>query len=132
MKQQSKWREFADNPRYWVEDLGRPAVFLIPIRKLNKKIGGKTVKSIVYDFLIQRFNACTIPKSTVTGFWKDSSGEIHKDVCRVYEVSFLGKQRIPFLLERLAEVASAIHEKGIYVKAGQYTCVVYPRDKKPR
>ncbi len=122
----SKWKEFEKSPNYYLVDLGRPAVFFIPARKLRKRIGRKTVTQELHDFLIRHFSAYTTSRTPSLGFWKGVSQTMREDTCVVYEVSFLGKHQIPLLLNKLAEIARAIHEECIYLKAGQYTCLVYP------
>lgn len=118
---ENKWKEF-EREEYRIENLGRPAVFLIPA----KKIEGTALEKQLHQFLIDNFGAFTIRSDFDFGLWK-SEGFIINDHCREYEVSFAGKERIPLLLKKLTEIASQIGEKCIYVKAGQYAAVVYPK-----
>lgn len=121
----SKWKSFTRG-NYTIEDLGRPAVFLLPIKKLQRKMGDVTIEEELHKFLIDHFGAYTASTIPSFGFWRNAKEATISDECREYEVSFLGKDRIPVLLEKLAKIAAIIDEKCIYVKAGQYSCLVYP------
>ncbi len=121
---------------YEIEDLGRSAIFLLPLNKLGIMVGGETIEKNLHRFLDEKFGAFTAmtsSKAAMTimgpcfGFWRNSLAELVYDECRLYEVSFAGKERIPLLLEKLTEVMRAIGEKCIYFKAGQYACLVYPK-----
>ncbi len=124
-----KWKSLARKD-YIIEDLGRPAIFLLPIKKLQQKIGDITVEEELRRFLIEHFGAYTSSTIPSFGFWKDIGDATISDECREYEVSFLGKERIPVLLKKLAEIAAIIEEECIYVKTGQYSCLVYPSQRK--
>ena len=115
---------------YRIEDLGRPAMFLLPSHKLRMAMGAATVEENLHQFLSKEFGAFTTATVPYFGFWRSANDQVAYDECRLYEVSFVGKERIPFLLEKLAEVAVAIEEECIYFKAGQYACLVYPKPKK--
>jgi hypothetical protein len=122
----SKWQSLA-GPEYRLVDLGRPAVFLLPTKKLTKAI-----EKDLHRFILAHFGAYTTSTIPSFGFWKDADRATISDECRIYEVSFLGKDRIPVLLRKLAEIAAQIHEECIYLKAGQYTALVYPKRTKQR
>lgn len=122
----NKWQGLA-GPGSRIVDLGRPAVFLIPVKKLEKKINGVTVRQALHRFLIQHFGAYTASTLPSFGFWKSLSRATVNDACTHYEVSFLGKERLPALTAELARIAALIGEECIYLKAGQYTGLVYPR-----
>jgi len=132
MRANSKWKDFVGK-RYTLEDLGRPAIFLLPIKKLSQKLEcGTTVEADLHRFLVQNFGAYTSATIPSFGFWKTVDRAIISDECREYEVSFFGKTKIPVLIKKLAEIAEFIKEECIYLKAGQYTCLVYPKKtKKP-
>ncbi len=132
MKTISRWREFAGRG-YTLEDLGRPAIFLLPIKKLHQSLGrGETIESDLHRFLIEHFGAYTSATIPSFGFWKSIDRVTISDECREYEVSFFGKTKVPVLIKKLAEIAEIIGEECIYLKAGQYTCLIYPRKtKKP-
>ena len=115
----SKWREFKNSEDYELIDLGRPAVFLVPIGKLQRSVGNQTLERTLAKFLSYHFEAYTIRHSGIRGYWKG-----HIDDLVEYEVSFLGKDKIPLLLKKLAELAKQIGEKCFYIKAGQYTALV--------
>lgn len=121
-----KWKEFKKRLSYRIIDLGRPAVFFIPAQQLSKKVRGKTLRAELHEFLVKHFSAYTTSRAPSVGFYRAVSKQFVTDACVVYEVSFLGKQQIPVLLEKLAWVAVVSGEECIYFKAGQYTCLVYP------
>ena len=125
MREKGKWRSFQKSDDYEIIDLGRPAVFLVPIGKLQHKIRGKTVEKYLEKFLKKNFEAFTVRHSGIRGYWK---GQI--DDLAEYEVSFLGKEKIPMLLKMLADLCKKIGEKCFYVKAGQYTALVYSNLKR--
>ena len=124
--------EGLDGPRYELIDLGRPATFFLPSHKLQRKMGKETIEEHLRSFLHRNFQAFTTTTVPYFGFWRDNGGKIHYDECRLYEVSFKGKERIPALCETLAEVARVIGEESIYLRAGQYTCLVKPKQKQGR
>ena len=122
----NKWAGL-DDESYKIEDLGRPAVFLLPLEKLKTTIGDKTAEEELHAFLTKNFGAFTTTTVPYFGFWRAAGTQIIYDECRLYEVSFAGKEKIPLLLKKLAEVARAIGEECVYFKAGQYACLVYPK-----
>ena len=130
MRRISTWAKFAKDPNYKLVDLGRPAIFLIPEKKLRIKIGGQTIETILHNFLSEKFGAFTSSIVANFGIWVNDKNVVHKDRCRIYEVSFEGKGRIPILLRKLAEMARLTDEECIYLKAGQYSCLVYPKSLK--
>lgn len=111
---------------YRIENLGRPAVFLLPSHKLRTEVDGMTVEERLHQFLTMHFGAFTTTTVPYFGFWRSSSQKLVYDECRQYEVSFVGKERIPELLTLLAWIAKVIEEDCLYVKAGQYSCLLYP------
>mgnify|MGYP001612835059 FL=1 len=122
----SKW-DGLDGPGFRFEDLGRPAVFLIPVSKLQKRLGGKSAAEDLDHFLTENFGAFTRMTISNFGVWVNGQKTIICDECGFYEVSFVGKERITLLARKLAELASAIGEECIYFKAGQYAALIYPR-----
>ena len=122
----SKWQSLSGSG-YRLVDLGRPAVFLLPTKKLSRAI-----EKDLHWFIVAHFGAYTTSTIPSFGFWKNAERATISDECRIYEVSFLGKDRIPVLLKKLAKVAAQIEEECIYVKAGQYTALVYPKRTKRR
>jgi len=129
MTQTDKWRRFRSR-NYTLKDLGRPAIFLLPTGKLRIKIGNLSVGEHLHRFLIKNFGAYTSSTIPSFGFWKSTKEAAIQDECREYEVSFLGKEKIPVLIDKLAEIALVIGEECIYLKAGQYACLIYPRKPK--
>lgn len=120
-----KWEEFEKGTHYRIVDLGRPAIFFIPAKKLGKKIGKKTIRKESHEFLVRNFSAYTTSKVPSIGFYRGTGKKFVSDACVIYEVSFLGKHQIPLLLEKLAWIAETTGEECIYLKTGQYTCLVY-------
>lgn len=127
-----KWRGFVNDGSYKILDLGRPAKFLLPSSKLKNKIHGRKIEYWLHEFLIREFGAFTTGTLPTSGFWRAGNNKIAYDKCRSYEVAFLGKQRIPILMNCLAEIAEVISEECIYFSAGQYTCLIYPPEAKKR
>jgi hypothetical protein len=125
--EQSKWRDFMNDPRYHLDDLGRPAFFLIPTKKLEWVAGGETIQRQLHRFLITNFGGFTTALIPSFGIWKDANQEAVEDECRQYRVSFDGKERIPLLAAELARIAALIDEDCIYLEAGQYAATVSPR-----
>ncbi len=124
----NKWKSF-DGENYRIEDLGRPAIFLLPKKKLKRKVGDITVEEDLHKFLVKHFGAYTSSTIPSFGFWRNAKKATIFDECREYEVSFMGKERIPVLLKKLAQIAVIIKEKCIYIKAGQYSGLIYPIQK---
>ncbi|MDP3962947.1 MAG: hypothetical protein Q8Q39_00425 [bacterium] len=126
---ENKWSGL-DGEEYTIEDLGRPAIFLLPSHKLRSEISGKSIEEDLHQFLSENFGAFTTTAVPYFGFWRGSGTRVVYDESRLYEVSFAGKDRIPLLLDKLARVARVIGEECIYFKAGQYACLVYPKQAK--
>ena len=123
----NKWEAFKDNKYYKLKDLGRPAIFLLPAKKLKRKVNGISIDKSLNEFILKNFGAYTTSLLPSFGFWRNDKKKIVYDKCLEYEVSFAGKEKIPLLLRKIAEVAAAIDEECIYFKAGQYTCLVFPK-----
>ena len=123
----NKWVEFRDKS-FKIVNLGRPAVFFIPLKKLK---GGRgiRIRQDLHLFLITQFGAYSASLVPSFGFWRDASKATITDKCIVFEVSFDGKEKIPVLVKKLAELALGIKEDCIYLKTGQYSCLVYPNKK---
>ncbi len=126
-KNLGKWNSFKNGRNYTIVDLGRPAVFLLPSHKLKGRADSRAIEDDLHSFLVRNFGAFTTTLVPYFGFWKNDGSELIYDECRLYEVSFLGKERIPALAEKLAEIAVRIGEDCIYLKAGQYACLVWPK-----
>ena len=131
MDNKSKWFEFSVSEDYKLVDLGRTAIFLIPMGKLNFKMNsGQTVAEHLREFLSDEFGAFTTPSVASHGVYVNDDKVVYQDECQIYEVSFLGKERIPMLMKKLAEIATAIGEECIYLRAGQYSSLVVPKQQK--
>ncbi len=105
---------------YHIEDLGRPAVFLIPVGKLQRLIGKYTIEEHIESFLTKHFQAFTVTRSHIRGYWKRQVDDLVE-----YEVSFLGKQKISVLFSELARLAHAMDEECIYIKTGEDTKLIH-------
>ena len=121
---QSAWLEFEKRDDYEIIDLGRPFVFLVPVGKLQIKIGKNTVEERLKKFLESKFAAFT-KNPNIRGYWKGQIDDLVE-----YEASFLGKEQIPSLLKMLANLSEKIGEKCFYIKAGQYTALIQKRRKR--
>ena len=121
-----KWAEF-NNGSFKLLNLGRPAVFFVPTKKFKHRKGIQ-IRQDLHLFLITQFGAYSTSLTPSFGFWRDTSKVMTTDECAVYEVSFAGKEKIPILMRKLAELALRIEEECIYLKTGQYSCLVYPRN----
>lgn len=122
------WEQFK-GAEYRLENLGRPAVFLIPSKKLGIKDRKKTVEERLNTFLQEEFGAFTISTAPYFGAWHDGKMISH-DECRSYEVSYVGTKRTKRLIRLLARIARIIEEECIYFKAGEDTCLIYPTSRK--
>jgi hypothetical protein len=88
-----------------------------------------TIEAYLEHFLTKTFGAFSSFRAHNYGFWENADRKVVYDECSVYEISFLGKERIPKLLEKLAEIAVLIGEDCIYFKAGQYACTIHPKKR---
>lgn len=122
------WSSFEDDG-YILENLGRPAVFLIPSHKLRGDFDGSTVEEALHAFLLQNFEAFTTTTVPYFGFWRDEGSKFVYDECRLYEVSFVGPERIKPLVIKLAEICAAIREDCFYFKAGEDACLIRPLEE---
>ena len=107
--------------------MGRPAVFLIPLKKLQQEHDGASIEDRLHRFLITNFGAYTTSSIPSYGVWKDLDQKVVLDESREYKVSFRGKKYIPLLIDELAYIAVLTGEECIYLEAGQYASLVYPR-----
>ena len=128
--EQDRWQDFA-GLGYRLQDLGRPAVFFIPTKKLGTMRRGKSVEDRLHAFLQKKYGAFTTSSAPYFGAWHDGQKIAH-DECRLYEVSFVGPKRIKTLIKELAKIARIIKEDCIYFKAGEDTCLIYPSPRKRR
>jgi len=106
---------------YQIEDKGRPAIFLLPVNKLDNRS-----RERILAFLRSEYGGASHVQAKIIGEWMDEQGIIHRDQMWEFEASFLGKERIPRLYQFLAEIAYDLGEKCVYLKLGQYTHLVYP------
>lgn len=78
------------------------------------------------EFLCSEYGGATHVTARIIGTWIDEKGLVHSDRHVEFEASFLGKERIPRLMQFLAGLAHEVKEKCIYLKLGQYTRAIYP------
>lgn len=106
-----------------LEDLGRPAIFFLPAKKLTER-----VRDRILQFLRTEYggDSHVEPKirSEIKGEWTDAHGAVHADENWEFEVSFLGKERIPILCQFLAEIAHELGEACVYIKLGEETRLI--------
>ncbi|MBI2063176.1 MAG: hypothetical protein HYT61_02985 [Candidatus Yanofskybacteria bacterium] len=96
--------------------LGKPAIFSIPSSKLEK------VEYEIHAFLEKSYGHAWSRTEKVKGFWMGKpDGEYTK-----FEISFVGKERIPNLKKFLAKIAKKIGEECIYLLTGADSWYVYP------
>lgn len=119
------WKEFEDES-YRLEDLGRAATFLLPSHKLRMDFGDSTVEKVLENFLFDNFYAFTTTTFPSAGLWRNNENKVFYDECKRYEVSFAGKEKIPIIIKKLAEICKHIEEECLYFTAGQYVCIIYP------
>lgn len=125
------WKQF-ERPGYKLIDLGRPAFFLIPVKKLKWKIGGKTALKVLQNFLTEEFGAYTDFRIPNCGIWRESAKIVVADESRAFKVAFVGKIKITKLIKKLAELAEALEEKCIYFEAGEDACMIEPKTRTAR
>lgn len=80
---ENKWAEF-NGLDYNIKNLGRPAVFHLPLRKLTKEL-----KEELELFLVAHIGAYTFEGIPSFGAWINGRQIITKDECMKYEVSFV-------------------------------------------
>jgi len=121
------WQGLA-GPGSRIVDLGRPAVFYIPIVKLDVLVAPSkvTVREWLHEHLIREYGAYTSCHAPQVGFYCSGDGIHVGDESAQYEVSFVGKERIPDLTAMIAQLARVTEEECIYLRTGQYSCLVYP------
>ncbi len=86
------------------------------------------MQDILRDFLLENFLAFTTSTVPSVGLWRNSQRRIVYDECRRYEGAFVGPERIPLLVQKLAAIARLINEDCIYFKAGEDACLIWPSD----
>src|SRR5690554_6880352 len=82
--------------------LGKMTVFYIPSHKLDDprfyNDGGKTCRSAIHEFLMQRYRAYTQTPTPVKGYWVDPEGALVHDVMERFEVSFGSEEEFDALI----------------------------------
>ena len=72
-KTPNKWAEFFGR-NYKLVNLGRPAIFLLPIKKLHKHFRTTTVEKYLHAFLTKNFDAYTTSTVPSFGIWNRHKG----------------------------------------------------------
>ncbi|MEK7151175.1 MAG: hypothetical protein AAB784_00470 [Patescibacteria group bacterium] len=110
---------FAPEKGYEEEYLGKPAVFLIPSSKLTR------IEFSITSFLLKNYGHAWTKSTNVKGYWM---GKLDGDYTR-FEVSFIGKEKIPNLKNFLANIAYKIKEESIYLLCGSDAWKIYSQKK---
>ena len=111
---------------YLEEYLCREAVFLIPVSKLKMTVnedGQKTtVLELVINFLDKNYGGSWHEPPRVKGRYKGLPDGLY----RKFQISFVGKHRIPKLKRFLGSLAKQIGEESIYTGTGEDFWAIYP------
>ncbi len=119
------WQKFRDEADLKIIDLGRPAVFLIPVTKIKVALpSGTTLEEHLKGILLKEFGAFSVTELPYVGLWRNNERDLICDRCLRYEVSFVGQERIPHLMGVLARTAALIGEECIYFLAGEDACLI--------
>lgn len=102
---------------YAEEYLGKPAIFSIPSTKLQQ------VEQEISKFLEKNYGHAWSQTPNVKGFWM---GKPDGDYTK-FEISFVGKEKIPKLKRFLAKIGEKIGERCIYLLTGADSWYVYPQ-----
>ena len=122
MTSENPWAQFGGSD-YTIRNLGRPAVFFIPVRNFTRE-----ARDELERVLAEEFGAFSFDDVPNHGMWRDGAGRLVEDRSVKYTVSFAGKERIPLLIRILVNLARLLGEESIYLEAGQYACEVVPGD----
>lgn len=111
---------------YKEEYLGREAVFLVPLSKLKMIVdyNGQRifVLKLVTNFLDQNYGGGWHESPPVKGRYRGlPDGRYRK-----FQISFIGKHRIPKLKRFLGSLARKIGEESIYTGTGEDFWAIYP------
>lgn len=113
--------------------IGHVAVFYLPQSKLDDehyRCDGMLPRQLVHEFLMEHYNAYTVSIDNTRGFWRQSKqSRIYADINARYEVSFLGKEKIPFFVEFLSGLCKSIEEEAIYLTMGKKSYLVLPKGR---
>lgn len=120
MAHEDPWAGFGGSD-YTLRNLGRPAVFFIPVRNFTRE-----ARSELEKLLAETFGAFSFDDVPNHGMWRNANGTLVEDRSVKYTVSFVGKERIPLLIRILVNLARLLREDSIYLEAGQYACEVVP------
>lgn len=101
---------------YREEYLGKPAIFLIPSFKLE------SIEFEIHSFLMQNYGKAWNQTSNVKGYWM---GKVEGEYIK-FEISFVGKEKIPNLKKFLAQICIKIGEECIYLITGADSWYIYP------
>ncbi len=104
----------------YVTSIGRMAHILVPITKIDNRLGNHTVREVLYNFFSKEFGGFTEAPLT-WGFW-NGKREAHVE----FTVSFEGKHRIPDLFKFLGEICRGMEEECLYLEMGEDAYLVEP------
>ena len=109
-----------DEDGYREEYLGKPAIFSIPSSKLE------SVEFEIHTFLLKNYGHAWSHTPNIKGYWL---GKPDGDYTK-FEISFIGKEKIPNLKKFLAKIARQIGEECIYLLTGSDSWYIYPLDRR--
>lgn len=107
--------------------LGTMTVFYVPSQKLDDDRffeNRRTARSVIHEFLMQRFRAYTQTPTPVKGFWVDHEDSLHHDVMERFEVSFNEENDFDKIIQFLVEMCRTLNEDSIYVTRGDRSFLV--------
>jgi len=111
-----------DTRNFAFVNFGQSAIFVLPAEKIS------VIEKDLHDFLIENFGIFThFPLPSFCAWLNGKRVIAYNYSCRLYEVSFFGKEKKILLGARLAEIALRIDERCIYFKVGQYPSLIYPK-----
>ena len=116
---------FENDPE--VIDLGRMAIFFVPVTKLKEFVSTtQTHEQAIDEALIQRFQGFTKMKMPWEGHYQMGSDVVQDEHVR-YEVSFKGKEKVKEFVEFLKTVCRNLGEDSIYLTMGKNSFLIKPR-----
>jgi hypothetical protein len=111
--------------------IGQMAVFYIPSAKLDDVRYGafyQTPRQLIHHFVIDNYDAYTHQQSDIQGFWRQGrGGRIVHDRNEMFEVSFLGAERVWEFVDFLATLCHLLEEECLYLTMGFKAWLVSPR-----
>jgi len=111
------------------QNLGTPAVFLLPSLKLKEPPhSGPSVEASLHAFLMENFGGYTAQAGNIFGYWRDEKGNDSYGEHREFTVALVDDSKMPVLKSFLAQMAQDLREECIYLRAGDKALLIYPAD----